>query len=89
MSEVTELLAGLRSGALGLDEVVARFRQRSWPAPPPPDCRTMADPAETTPGSFEEVVLAYARRDITDEQYAALLEAASSAGRPEQDHPGR
>jgi hypothetical protein len=73
VSEVADLLAALREGALDLDTVARRFRERSWPAPP------AGDPVTTVPGSFEEVVLAYARGDLTDEQYATLLCAAVSA----------
>lgn len=77
MSEVADLLAALRDGTLDLQTVARRFRERSWPTPPDDD------PVTTVPESFEEVVLAYARGDLTDEQYTTLLDAAvSAAGGP-------
>ncbi len=72
MGEVAELLAALRDGTLTLDAVARRFRERDWPAP-------AADPELAVPDSFEEVVRAYARRELTDRQYATLLHAAVSA----------
>ena len=90
-SEVTDLLAALRNGSLSLDEVVQRFRDRSWPrrATPAPStylelaARAQEDPDANVPGSFDEVTAALYRGDITDDDYEALAQAMAASKRAE------
>jgi hypothetical protein len=90
-TEVTELIAALRDGSLSLDEVVQRFRQRSWPRtrkPEPTSYLDMAaaaleDPQPDVAGSFDEVVAAYDRGELTRTQYRALAEAVAESLRAE------
>jgi len=90
-TEVTELLAALRHGSLSLDEVAQRFRERSWPRtrkPEPASYLEMAaaalkDPEPDVPGSFDEVVAAYDRGELTRAQYRTLAEAVAESLRAE------
>ena len=95
MSEVTTLIRALRDGSMSLEEVAQRFRERPWPATKPsrPGSylemaqRASEDPSPDTPNSFDDVVAAYDRRELTYEQYRVLAEAvaeAKSAGQPER-----
>lgn len=87
MSEVTDLIAALRAGTMSLDEVAARFRARTWPEPARPDpqtdadiaARAMDDPDPYIPGSFDDVLLAYDKGDLTPAEYEALARAAADA----------
>ena len=93
-NEVKDLIAALRDGSLSLDEVAQRFRERSWPRTKPPRPTSyleMAegasrDPEPDVPGSFDEVVAARDRGEITDEQYWVLAEAVVEAkgAKPQQ-----
>jgi hypothetical protein len=89
-SEVTDLIAALRAGALTLDEVADRFRRRSWPRtrrPAPTTPAEMAeslDPEPDVPGSYDDLTAAYDRSEITREQYRTLVEAAADAIRAER-----
>lgn len=84
-TEVTELLAALRCGGMTLDEVAARFRQRSWPITRRPAPATYAqlaaqqDPAADVPGSFDDVTAAYDRGEISKQQYRTLAHAVADA----------
>ena len=84
-TEVAELLAALRAGRLTLDEVAERFRRKSWPTARRPVPRTYAEIAAQqdvdvdVPGSFDEVVAAYDRGELTREQYRALAHAVADA----------
>jgi len=86
-NEVRDLLTALREGSMSLEDVAQRFRERTWPAtrPPPPTsylemaARALEDPRPDVPGSFDEVTAAYARREITREQYRVLGEAVAEA----------
>jgi len=90
-TEVTELIAALQGGALSLEEVAQRFRERSWPharKPEPASYLDMAaaaleDPRPDVPGSFDEVVAAYDRGELTRAQYRTLAEAAAESLRAE------
>jgi predicted RNA-binding protein associated with RNAse of E/G family len=92
-SEVAELIAALRAGRLTIDEVAERFRRRRWVAARRPVPRTYAEMAaqqdvETdVPGSFDEVVAAYDRGELTREQYRRLAHAVADAinAAPRQD----
>jgi hypothetical protein len=94
-NEVKDLIARLREGSLSLEDVAQRFRERSWPRTSPPQPTTyleMAaaanrDPEPDVPGSFDEVVGAYDRGEITYAQYRVLAEAvAESIGLKEQQN---
>lgn len=90
-SEVADLLIALRNGALSLEEVAARFRHHAWPDernPAPQNYRDLSlaaqqDPDPEVPGSFDDVVAAYDRGEITREQYRTLVEAAAESIRAE------
>jgi predicted RNA-binding protein associated with RNAse of E/G family len=86
-SDVSELIAALRSGDMNLEDVVQRFRTRTWPESAVPLAQTyqelaaaaLRDPEPDVPGSFDEVTAAYDRGEITQEQYRALAHAAAEA----------
>jgi hypothetical protein len=90
-SEVADLLVALQSGAMSLDEVATRFRHHVWPderRPVPQSFRDLSvaaqqDPDPEVPGSFDDVVAAYDRGEITREQYRTLVEAAAESIRAE------
>lgn len=90
-NEVADLLLALRTGAMDIDEVAERFRRRTWPderRPSPQTYRELAaaaqqDPDPEVPGSFDDVVAAYDRGEITREQYRTLVEAAAESIRAE------
>jgi len=92
MNEVGELLSALRSGELTLEQVAERFRAHTWPRTRRPEARTYAeiaeqiDPAPEVPGSFDDVLAAYDRGDITRAQYRTLVEAAAESIRAEREH---
>jgi predicted RNA-binding protein associated with RNAse of E/G family len=85
--DVQELIAALRSGALTLEEVATRFRDRSWPEQAAPDpqtylelaAETLRDPEPDVPGSFDEVTAAYDRGELTRDQYRTLAHAVAEA----------
>jgi hypothetical protein len=84
--EVTELIAGWRGGALTLDGLAARFRDRAWPAGPaawPPEAAdagpAIDDLEPWLPGSFDEVVLARDLGLLADGDFAVLTRAAAGA----------
>jgi hypothetical protein len=89
--EISKLLHELRSGAKSLEEVADLFRARSWPRTRRPEPRSYSemaeqvDPAPEVPGSFDEVLAAYDRGEITREQYRTLVEAAAESIRAEHD----
>jgi len=92
-NEVKDLIAALRDGSLSLQEVAQRFRERTWPrtAPPRPTsylemaAAANRDPEPDVPGSFDEVVGAYDRGEITHAQYRVLAQAvAESIGLKDQ-----
>jgi predicted RNA-binding protein associated with RNAse of E/G family len=84
-SEVAELVAALRAGRLTVDEVAERFRRRPWVAARRPVPRTYAEMAAQqdadadVPGSFDEVVAAYDRGELTRDQYRTLAHAVADA----------
>jgi hypothetical protein len=91
VSEVTELINSYKAGGLTLDELAERFRARPWPAttPPPPSsylemaARAQEDPRPDVPNSYDDVTAAYARGDLTRDEYDVLSEAVLEAGRAE------
>jgi hypothetical protein len=90
-NEVAELLDALHEGNMTLDEVADRFRKRSWPTRSSRRPRSfleaaaadMEDPEPYIPGSYDDVVAAYDRGRLTDDQYAVLAEAITEAGQTE------
>jgi hypothetical protein len=92
-TEVTQLIAALRDGSLGLEEVAQRFRERSWPRTRKPEpasylemaAAAMEDPQPDVPGSFDEVVGAYDRGELTRAQYRTLAEAVAESMRAEDE----
>jgi hypothetical protein len=95
-SEVTDLITALRDGSMSLDEVAVRFRERSWPrtkGPPPASYLEMAaaaerDPEPDVPGSFDDVIGAYDRGELTRAQYRVLAEAVAESFRAEDQRDG-
>lgn len=92
--EVSGLIKALRDGSMSLDDVAQRFRERTWPltAPRPPKsylemaARAQEDPRPDVPGSFDEVVAAYYRRELTREQYRVLADAVADSIRAHEQH---
>jgi hypothetical protein len=90
-TEVTELIAAFRNGSLTLDELAQRFRERSWPRTKTPEPTTylemaaaaLEDPEPDVPGSFDEVVAAYDRGELSQAQYRTLAEAVAESLRAE------
>ena len=86
-NEVTDLLDALHQGSMTLDEVAERFRHRSWPARKRSQPRSfleaaavdMEDPDPYIPGSYDDVLAAYDRGQLTDGQYAVLAKAIADA----------
>jgi hypothetical protein len=86
-SDVTDLIIALRTGAMSLDEVAARFRVRSWSrtrSPRAGSYRELAaaaqvDPGANVPGSIDDLTAAYDRGEITRAQYRALAHAVAEA----------
>jgi hypothetical protein len=90
-SEVTELISALRNGTMSLDEVAQRFRERSWPRRNTEKSATYLDlaaAAERDPdpyleGSFDEVAMAFHRRELSDSEYETLAQAMADSMRCE------
>jgi hypothetical protein len=90
-NEVAELLDELHQGSMTLDEVAERFRHRSWPTRKRPQPTSfleaaavdMEDPEPYVPGSYDDVVAAYDRGHLTDDQYAVLAKAIADATKAE------
>jgi hypothetical protein len=90
-SEVTDLISALRNGTKTLDQVAARFRERSWPrraSPQPTTYLELAAAAQQDPepylsGSFDDVAAAHHSGEITDDEYAVLSEAVADSKRAE------
>ena len=90
-SEVSDLIAALRSGSMTLDEVARLFRERSWPRNPAVQSQNhleLAEAAQNDPepyvrNSFDDVVAAYDQGKLTDDEYAVLLQAVTESKRAE------
>lgn len=86
-SAVSELIRALRDGTLTLDEVAQRFRERTWPPTKPPApasyrelaAAALRDPEPDVPDSFDDVIAAYDRGELTRDQYRVLAEAVADA----------
>jgi hypothetical protein len=82
---VTSMLTSFRDGTSTLDDLSLEFRARRWPQVPdvcPPEleqARTaIDDPEPYVPGSFDDVVLAYDRGWLSDDDYEVLSGAAAA-----------
>lgn len=90
-SSIATLITELNNGTTNLDEVVQRFREYSWPRTGRSDpqsylemaANAQLDPEPDVPGSFDDVVAAYDRGELTREQYRTLAEAAAESMREE------
>ncbi|HWF79108.1 MAG TPA: hypothetical protein VN695_00915 [Streptosporangiaceae bacterium] len=90
-NEVVELLNALHEGAMTVDEVAQRFRERVWPRRRSPSSASyldalaaeLQDPGTYIPGSFDDVIAAYDQRRISREQLRVLSEAVAVAQRAE------
>ena len=88
-SEVTDLIRAFRDGSISLDDLAQRFRERTWPTTrtrPPASYMELAeraqqDPEPDVPGSFDDVVAAYDRGELTRDQYRVLAEAVAESRR--------
>ena len=86
-SEVSDLIQALHDGHVTLNEVAQRFRERTWPPsklPAPASeaewaAAVLRDPDPRVPGSFDDVVAACERGDITEEQFQVLADAVADA----------
>ncbi len=97
-SEVSDLIAAMRSGSMSLEEVAERFRQRSWERTrhdlPQSFLEQAAiaqsDPEPDVPGSIDEVTAAYDRGELTRDQYRVLARAVADSINAEYEggHPG-
>lgn len=95
-SEVTDLITALREGSMSLDEVASRFRARAWPRrtkPVPATYLELAaaaqqDPEPYLPGSFDDVLAAYDRGELSREQYRVLADAVADSKRAEDQRDG-
>lgn len=96
-SEVSELIAAVRSGSMSLEEVAERFRSRSWKptrhALPQNYLEQAAiaqsDPEPDVPGSIDEVTAAYDRGELTRDQYRVLSRAVADSIDAEYEARGR
>jgi hypothetical protein len=92
-SEVTDLITAFREGSMSLEEVASRFRERSWPhrrKPTPATYLEMAAAAQEDPepylaGSFDDVIAAYDRGELTRPQYRVLAEAVAESSWAEDE----
>lgn len=90
-SEISDLIAALRSETMTLDEVAQIFRERSWPTSPALQSQNhleLAEAAQNDPepyirNSFDDVVAAYDQGKLTDGEYAVLLQAVTESKRAE------
>jgi hypothetical protein len=82
---------------MSLEQVAQRFRERSWPRTTPPPAtsylelaqRASEDPRPDVPDSFDDVVAAYGRGEITEEQYDVLGNAVAESIRNEYQREGQ
>ena len=96
MSEVADLIKRYKAGGLTLDELAQRFRERHWPAAMPTQpssylemaARAQEDPRPAVPNSYDDVTAAYARGELTREEYDVLSDAVLDAGKSEGDGGG-
>jgi hypothetical protein len=90
-SEGSDMIKALRQGTMTLDQVAQQFRERKWPRrrwKPPASYLEMAaraqeDPEPSVPGSFDDVVDAYDRGDLSRDEYRVLSEAVAESKRAE------
>ncbi len=93
VNEVTSLINRLRDGSLSLEELAEIFRRRTWPAskPPPPTTylemarRALEDPRPDVPNTYDDVVAAYGRGELSQEEFDVLSEAVAEAKRAQHE----
>jgi hypothetical protein len=91
-SEIGDLIGEMRSGSMSLEDLAELFRRRSWArtrGPLPSTYAEMAaaaerDPEPDIPGSFDEVVAAYDRGELSRAEYRVLAEAVADSIRAEE-----
>lgn len=87
VTEVNELLKALRDGSMTLEEVAHVFRERSWPPTSPPPAssyeemsgRATSDPRPDVPNSFDDVIAAYGRGELNENEYEVLGQAVAES----------
>jgi hypothetical protein len=92
-TEVSGLIAAMRSGELTLQQLADAFRARRWPTRTVPDptsymeqaAAAQADPDVDLPGSFDEVTAAYDRGELTSAEYEVLSDAVTESINAEHD----
>lgn len=90
-NEVEDLLDALHQGAITLEEVALKFRERKWPRRQKSEplsyidmaAAELQDPDPYIPGSFDDVAAAFHQKKISREQFRALSEAVADAQRAE------
>jgi folate-dependent tRNA-U54 methylase TrmFO/GidA len=90
-NEVAELLDALHAGTLTTEDVAERFKVRKWPrrrrealdAHAEILAGETSDPDVYVPGSFDDVMAAFAQQKIDREQFRILSEAVAEAQRAE------
>jgi hypothetical protein len=95
-SEIAELIGAMRGGSMSLEDLAELFRGRSWSrtrGPLPATYAEMAaaaecDPEPDIPGSFDEVVAAYDRGELSRAEYRVLSEAVADSIRAEEQKDG-
>lgn len=78
---------------MSLEQVAQRFRERTWAStsPPPPAgylemaAAALQDPEPPIPGTFDDVETAYARGELTRDQYRVLADAVAEANSAQED----
>jgi hypothetical protein len=93
--KVLELIRALNNGSMSIEEVAQRFRERTWPATNPPlpasyeemAERALEDPRPDVTDSFDDVVAAYGRGEITRDQFLVLGEAVTESKRAKHQQP--
>jgi len=84
-SEVGDLIAAFRSGAISLDELADLFRKRRWVRARRLEPASIADeleqidPALPVPSSIDEVTAAFDRGELTRQQYRTLARAVAES----------
>jgi hypothetical protein len=87
MTEINDLLKALHDGSITLEELAQVFRQRTWPhtSPPPASTyeemakRAVGDPRPDVPNSFDDVIAAYGRGELTEDEYEVLGQAVAES----------
>lgn len=95
MTEVKGLLEALRNGSMTLNEVAQLFRERIWPPTTPRRAssynemadRAVMDPRPDIPNSFDDVIAAYGRGELSEDEYEVLGQAVAESLRAKDQQP--